>query len=300
MKTDNEILNELRQLSPVVAEIGRGNVFEVPASYFEQFAGLVLLRVQAMQSEEPVLSSLKNFDKNLLFTPPPQGYFEGFADKMLARVKAESIVSVDEEMATLSPFLSKIKKEMPYLVPQDYFESFSGAVVESAQAIEFVNNELENLSPMMADLRNKNPYSTPLGYFEQLPNSILSRVGTEIRPAGRVISISSRKTWLKFAAAAIFIGFISTVSFFALNIKTAVPNTDPIASLSKVSDDEMVNYLQNQELAIPDSTLANSPLATIDLSSGNDAVDLLSNITDDELQQYVNEDISFKEDDHVN
>jgi hypothetical protein len=29
-------------------------------------------------------------------------------------------------------------------------------------------------------------------------------------------------------------------------------------------------------------------------------VDLLSNITDDELQQYVNEDISFKEDDHVN
>jgi hypothetical protein len=300
VKTDNEILNELRQLSPVIAEIGRGNVFEVPLNYFEQFAGMMLLRVQGTQGDEPVFSSLQRVDKNLLFTAPPQGYFEGFADKMLSRIKAESIGSVNEEIATLSPLLSKIKKEMPYLVPQDYFESFSGAVIESSQAIEFVNSELESLSPMMADLRNKNPYNIPSDYFEQLPDSILSRVQTAARPAARVISIGSRKMWVKFAAAAIFIGFISTVSFFALNKKTVVSNMDPIASLSKVSDDEMVNYLQNQELAIPDSTLTNSPLATIDLSSGNDAIDLLSNITDDELQQYVNEDISFKEDDHVN
>jgi hypothetical protein len=300
VKTDNEILNELRQLSPVIAEIGRGNVFTLPEHYFEGFAGMVMVRIHAMQKNEPALSSLQSLGKNLSFTPPPPGYFDGFADNMLNRIKAASISSVDEEMAMLSPFLSRIKKEMPYGVPQGYFEFFSGSVTESVRAIDFVNSGLEHLSPVMNDLRNKNPYTVPSNYFEQLPGRILSLAEAEGRPAAKIFSMGSRRTWLKFAAAAVLIGVMSTISFFALNKKTMVTNSDPIASLSKVSDDEMVSYLQNQDLAIPDSSLTNSPLATIDLSSGNDANDLLSNISDDELQQYVNEDISFKEDDHVN
>jgi hypothetical protein len=45
---------------------------------------------------------------------------------------------------------------------------------------------------------------------------------------------------------------------------------------------------------------AGNPVAAIDLSPDNDdAGDLFSNISDDELNQYINQDISFK-DEQVN
>src|SRR5579863_8308987 len=98
------------------------------------------------------------------------------------------------------------------------------------------------------------------------------------------------------------VGIISTVSYYTLNKNSQPPVSDPIAALSKVSDDEMNSYLQNQYSPIYDTVITNtnSPLANIDLSSDNDAAhDLLSNISDDELNQYINQDISIK-DEQVN
>jgi hypothetical protein len=298
VKNENYILNELNQISPVVAGITRKNLFEVPENYFEEFAGKVMLRIRSVQEDEALPSSLIN--KNTPFALPPADYFESFAEKMLSRIKTESINSVDEELAILSPVLSKIKRVTPFSVPQGYFEELSDNVLQSAKAIDFVNDGLENLSPLMKDLKNKNTYTTPLGYFENFSDSVLSKIKNEPKKA-RVISINSRKTWLKFAAAAVVVGIISTVSYFALNKNNLQPaNTDPIAALSKISDDEMNNYLQNQYSPIYDSVITNtnSPLATVDLAN-DDTDDLLSTIPDDELKQFVNEDISIK-DEQVN
>src|ERR1700685_3789614 len=108
MKNENHILNELNQLSPVVAGISQKNLFKVPENYFEQFADTVMLRIKSMQTDEEFSSSLIN--KSTPFTSPPADYFESFAEKMLNRIKAETSNSVDEELAILSPVLSKIKR----------------------------------------------------------------------------------------------------------------------------------------------------------------------------------------------
>jgi hypothetical protein len=299
VKNENYILNELNQLSPVVAGISRKSLFEVPENYFEQFADTVMLRIKSMQTNEELPSSLIN--KNTPFISPPADYFESFAEKMLNRIKAEANNSVDEELAILSPVLSKIKRVTPFSVPQGYFEELSDNVLESAKAIDFVNDGLENLSPLMRDLKNKNTYTIPLGYFENFSDRVLSKIKNEPTKV-KVISITNRKTWLKFAAAAIIVGMISTIGFYFFNKSSQPVNADPIAALSKVSDDEMNNYLQNQYSPIYDTVITNtnSPLANIDLSPDNDdAHDLLSNISDDELNQYINQDISIK-DEQVN
>jgi hypothetical protein len=187
---------------------------------------------------------------------------------------------------------------MPFSVPQNYFEEFSDNVLQSAKAIDFVNDEAENIPEILKSLKDKNVYTTPLGYFENFSGSVLSKIKNEPKKA-KVISIGSRKTWLRVAAAAIVVGLISTIGYYTLNKNSQPTVGDPIAALSKVSDDEMVNYLQNQDMPVLDSAAGN-PVAAIDLSPDNDdAGDLFSNISDDELNQYINQDISFK-DEQVN
>ena len=300
MKNENEIPNELRQISPLVADLSRENLLKVPENYFEQFASLVMLRIKSLHTDEAISSSLHTIDKNIQLSQPPVGYFESFAEKMLKRVKAKTSNSVDEELANLSPFLSTIKREMPFSVPQNYFEELPDNVLQSAKAIDFVNDEAENIPALLKGLKDKNVYTTPLGYFENFSDSVLSKIKDEPKKA-KVISIGSRKTWLRVAAAAIVVGIISTVSYYTLNKNPQPAVSDPIAALSKVSDDEMNSYLQNQYSPIYDSVITNtnSPLANIDLSNNDDTDDLLGNIPDDELKQYINEDISFK-DEQVN
>ncbi len=295
METKNEILNELRQVSPVLAEISRKNLLKVPENYFEQLSGEIMLRINSMQQSEIFPAFFPLIDKNTPFTLPPDGYFDGFAEKMLDRIRAGSATSVDDELSSISPLLKSISRNTPFSVPEGYFEELSGNAVSAAKAIDFVNDELETISPLLSELKNKNPYTSPSGYFENLSTEILSKIKNEPVKV-QVISINKR-AWLKYAAAAVVVGVITTVGFFALNKSNSRAGiTDPIAALSKVSDDDMNNYLQNQYSPIYDSTNFNIPLATNDLSADNDdANDLFSNVSDDELNQYINEDISFKD-----
>jgi hypothetical protein len=300
VKNENEILNELRQISHLVADLNRENLLKVPENYFEQFAGQVMLRVKSVHADQTIPSSLHAIDKNIQLSQPPVGYFESFAEKMLKRVKTETGNSVEEELAGLSPFLSTIKREMPFSVPQNYFEELSDNVLQSAKAIDFVNDKAENIPALLKGLKDKNVYTTPLDYFENFSDSVLSKIKNEPKKA-KVISIGSRKTWLRVAAAAIVVGLISTIGYYTLNKSSQPTVSDPIAALSKVSDDEMNNYLQNQySLIMSDSVITNtaSPLASIDMSSDG-TNDLLSTISDDELKQYLDENISGK-DEQVN
>ncbi|HEX4374798.1 MAG TPA: hypothetical protein VHZ50_15950, partial [Puia sp.] len=230
MKNESEILNELRQISPLVADLSRENLLKAPENYFEQFAGEIMLRIESMHAGETIPSSLNTIDKNIQLSSPPVDYFESFAEKMLKLVKAETNNSVDEELAGLSPLLSTIKREMPFSVPQNYFEEFSDNVLQSAKAIDFVNDEAENIPEILKSLKDKNVYTTPLGYFENFSGSVLSKIKNEPKKA-KVISIGSRKTWLRVAAAAIVVGLISTIGYYTLNKNPQPAVTDPIAAL---------------------------------------------------------------------
>ncbi len=54
----------------------------------------------------------------------PAGYFEGLAEKLMQLIRESSdYQTAKEELETISPLLSGLKKTMPYSVPDGYFES---------------------------------------------------------------------------------------------------------------------------------------------------------------------------------
>ena len=141
MTRKDNILQELSELNSTLATVTPQNPYTVPVGYFDGLAARVLNRIKAMEAanaaEElgylsPVLSDIS---KQIPYSVP-QGYFEGLAEKAmqsisessdyLQKVTKESFgQTANEEMETLSPLLNSLKKEMPYTVPQGYFESLS-------------------------------------------------------------------------------------------------------------------------------------------------------------------------------
>lgn len=155
MENRTNILNELREISPVVAQISLQNPYRVPAGYFEGLAEQVLQRIQA--DEAPVSSVLPQVNHPF---EVPSGYFEGLADQILNRVKA----SEEALPATLQQ-----AKNNPYQVPTGYFNTLPDQLLQRVQA-----NEVQ-LSAALQQAGN-NPYQVPQGYFDNLPATMLNRI----------------------------------------------------------------------------------------------------------------------------
>jgi hypothetical protein len=241
----------------------------------------------------------------------PEGYFEGFAEKLMSRIKAPqgavplggTLLSgqdptgeqtAREELAQLSPLLAGIDKKMPLQVPEGYFDNFAATLpLEDAGA--------ENWSPLLTGLKNKPVYQVPEGYFAQFPESMLRKVkpplqeektyGKPAAPA-KVFSLRGR-AWWKYSAAAAMAGLILTGGWLwtHTSMKTATGNLDITKTLPSVSDQDIENYLDtnnitNNGVLLPDE-LANST-ASLDLSD-NDVKSFLGEIPDGELKQYIDE-----------
>jgi adenylate kinase len=293
MQNINDILNELKEISPVLAEIPRQKeLYQLPPGYFETLPDKIFSRIRnAVSSETASLSTiLSQADKKPVFDIPAD-YFETFSSRLLVRIKAEQAGTAKEELEILSPLLDQIGKKTAFSTPAGYFNELPASLAAGIQAVAFVNDELEseNLSPLMRGLRNKNVYETPVGYFEKLPEILLHKIRNRPEPA-KVISF--RKSWLKYAVAAAVTGLILTVGIFTFNKPHSAVATDPLTGLTTVSDQEITNYLENQDLLLAE-TAANST-AILDFND-NDVKDLMSEVSDDELQQYANENAGSKE-----
>ena len=119
MENRNNILKELREVSPVVAELSHQVPYSVPAGYFEGLADRLLQLVKAGEAGTPVLPKANNPYQ------VPQGYFDGLANTMLQRVKAAD--------TSLSPALQQANNN-PYEVPQGYFDTLPAAILNRVKA----------------------------------------------------------------------------------------------------------------------------------------------------------------------
>lgn len=113
MENRQNILQELKELSVVVANLPKQNTFSVPADYFQQFPALVLARIKAENAD---------FGKKQVPYNIPANYFDGLADNILHKIKQQD-QSVEEELNELAPILNTISKAPVYKVPEGYFES---------------------------------------------------------------------------------------------------------------------------------------------------------------------------------
>jgi len=124
MDSSTDILNELKELSPLIAGMEKINVFSVPAGYFDNLS-------------DDILASLKEEDNTLINSFPdqssfevPKGYFDTLATTILDKIKAQNIENASDELRALSPMLYSIQNENVFEVPQDYFNTLPDTIID--------------------------------------------------------------------------------------------------------------------------------------------------------------------------
>ena len=297
MKNINEIVNELGGISPSVAAIPRGEApYAVPSGYFEAFADKLMERIKSGRDAElgvlsPLLSQLSK--KNAGEVPPE--YFERFPERVVSRIRALGANSASKELELLSPLLSGLDKNPPFSLPPGYFKELSANVVAGMRAVEFVRDELEDTPALLGGLNEKETYQVPAGYFESLPEKIVQRLGGARQPA-RVVSLTKAGSWIRYAVAAAVVGLILTGSLLYFNRNNGGAE-DPASGLVKVSDQEIVNYLENEYIPLAGSSSAGNPaaVASVEEFNDNDIRDLMSDVSDKELVEYANDQLSSKD-----
>src|SRR6478672_9265937 len=143
MERNVTILNELREISKLVAGLPNHLPYSAPDGYFDKFPTQVM---QLLQQEQTGNSSfIAQKGENLNPYTVPAGYFENLADNILNIIKTGD-ASPREELEMISPFLGQLEKKIPFTTPDGYFEELPSNAVAGINALDFVHAELEILS----------------------------------------------------------------------------------------------------------------------------------------------------------
>lgn len=292
MANKNNILNEIKQISRLVAKLGTALPYQVPSGYFEELASRIIYRVKAQEVEHSTLALLKPDQKNPYKVPT--GYFEALADSIIVRAKATEASSPKEELEVLSPLIGQLDKKPLFSIPTGYFEELPADVMDGLKAIDFVYHELETLSPVLNAAKNKNVYEVPEGYFEYLPSHLLNKIKSV--PKATAISVDFKKKIFRFGIAALIAGVmaIGTLIFFkdrsSVNTESELAIVEKISHDEQISDDEILSYLDDNFTTLADNNITTS----FDLQE-EDVKELLTTISDEELQQYLEQNAASKD-----
>lgn len=247
-----------------------------------------------MDNENNIQDELRNLESGLPSsnnTPPfsvPEGYFDGLAASILARVK-EQEASAASELQELSPFLARISRQMPYAVPQDYFE-------QNLSSLSIIT--AEERSVVLEAVGRQMPYSVPEGYFHRLPEQIMANL---VRPKAKVVPFFSR-TWARAAAAAVILGAVIFGGYQLLNAPEGEP---PLASTYPAADtlDNLVarnentsvtQVIKNASMEEIDAFIKNVPYnpaklqeETIPPAAGTELTNLLKDVSASEMDAFL-------------
>jgi len=202
------------------------------------------------------------------------------------------------ELLEIAPGLKNLRTS-PYNVPQGYFDDFMVVLKQRIFREHTAHPEEQDaaaetyaLSPLLSSLRDKQTYSIPDGYFEDLEKKIpfeipVDKLETILRPvpapAAAIPNLSKRPSGLlKFARYAAAACIVAMLGITALKLSVS-RNVDPITSLKSVSDSDMANYLDNDDVHWNPGPAGETVM--MDLSD-NDIHELLNGVSDAELQNY--------------
>ena len=242
--------------------------YQAPAGYFAGFPSLMY----SLVSEKDLPVELKGISTAYQV---PGGYFDALPETILQRILESAkagaefsgpgkIVSGDDaaaELASISPLLSGISKKSPFGVPENYFAELSGKLISETKSPEAVQDV--PLSVPVQDVRDSAPVQAKV---------VMGRFSRRI---------------LQYAAAAVISGLVITAGFFFLNRQGQDQQLVSAKGLEEkteqASDTDILKYLEDQPLTVSDLQLINS-----ELDINDDAIpDMLADVSDEELQQYV-------------
>lgn len=289
MEKRNEILEELYEISRVVAAIGNIHPYHVLTSYFETLPGEVVNRLKA--TKQTALPFICSKQKNPFKIAPD--YFENLSDHILNRIHALEALSPKEELEALSPLLVQIDKTSPFTRPGGFFEELPSDVLAGVHAIDFVNHKLETLPLVLSAVNKENVYKVPDSYFNNLPLQVLNKVNLQ---QSRLISSGFKRKLIRYAMAALITGLVAVGAWeFFQDTTTAangngVTGVNRISDMEKISDDEIVNYLNFNE-----DTPSESNSKAISDFEEEEVKELLAELSDDELEKYLDQHVASKD-----
>lgn len=223
--------------------------------------------IAELQAVAPLVAEISQVK---LYTVP-EGYFASFPAVMAEKIR------VEEMLAQASAPV--------YEVPDGYFASLPAEILSRIQTNHTVREELDEVAPLLNTIDKGTPYQVPATYFAQADFARLARYQ---QPQARVVSLRLARKWMQYAAAALVTGVLVTGAFLytdnPANIEdTAYKTVDLSSELTKVSETELANYLDNPEHAAVTNTittLTNEEILT-------DVKNNLQQVSDDELKQYL-------------
>ncbi len=125
MIRSKDILQELEDISPVVAQLNPMAPYQVPEVYFDTLSSVIMARIAAGGQEE---NSLLQVAGKQMPQDVPAGYFENLADDILSKINTKQEQSVNDELNELSPVLAAVSKTNVYEVPAGYFDGVAATV----------------------------------------------------------------------------------------------------------------------------------------------------------------------------
>lgn len=216
MEKSTEIFNELRSISPAVAEIERVNVFRAPEGYFIGLDEKIATTVFLHQDEKSV------------FQEVPEGYFDSLSSRILSQIK-QNDESVETEIKSISPALHYLKEERVYTVPEDYFDHLSEKI-------------LDRIDQKLAKVVSFNPIKV---WWKYAAAAVVAGI---ITIASWQVFTTSNKSKSSTIASATMPAYVQLASQY----KTTSQLNQGIASLS---DDEIAGYLEKNTSVLDDETL---------------------------------------------
>jgi hypothetical protein len=230
-----------------------------------------------MNSKKDIQDELNGLNSNLPGngegTPydVPQGYFEGFAASVMAKIRngEGSSISAAEEIAELSPLLAGISRTMPYDLPANYF-------AENIASLPAFTSETEE-SLVLSFVEKEMPYEVPRGYFASFPETVLERLNRDRKVVPMV-----RRRWMHVAAAAVVAGIITLSGLAYFKGGGTTTTSDPVAlEIKKASTEELNAFVKAADVSLTDesSTAQNS----------TDVKQLLKDVSDKELESFLDQ-----------
>jgi hypothetical protein len=196
------------------------------------------------------------------------------------------------ELKEIAPFLGGTAIiRPPYGLPAGYFEDFAEILMyrihlEAVQIpVPDAVQETAEISPLLAELQKINPYRVPERYFEawkaEIPpvENIRPKLVAINTGASQDKRVSPLSRILKYAVAASLAGLLG-ITIYTINNRNV---TDPLHGLTTVSDQDMANYLDADDVHWTPGIAPET--ASVEFTD-NDIHTLFSNVSDAELEQY--------------
>lgn len=121
MDAENDILNELTAISPLIAGFPKTNVFTVPDNYFTSVSDTVLVCIREEKLNAVIPAAIP------VMNDVPANYFNNLPSIILAKIKASDKAAAADDIIPLLQF--DAKSTNVFDVPPGYFETLPAAIM---------------------------------------------------------------------------------------------------------------------------------------------------------------------------